>query len=79
MLGTEALLLQILLLLRPDVNIVIEQPSGSWAFKMPFMVSLLRSFKMSLDPCWHVFECIHLDTLDLRIYVFRYVYIYSYF
>lgn len=45
----KALAVHLLLTLRVGLYIAIEQPSGSWAFKMGFMQTLLKSSKMFLS------------------------------
>lgn len=42
----EAMGLRLLLDLRPTLGVFIEQPSSSWAYKLPFMVALFASFKI---------------------------------
>ena len=41
--------MHLLLTLRAGIYVAIEQPSGSWAFKMGFMQTILKSFKMFLS------------------------------
>lgn len=44
----QATFIAMMLTFRPGLMVIVEQPSGSWAFKQPFMVSLRASFGLHL-------------------------------
>lgn len=46
--------------LRADINILIEQPSSSWAFRLPIMETVLKTWSMHT---WHelfAIDCLHM-------------------
>lgn len=46
--AAEATFLTLIHKLRPRLFYVLEQPSGSWGFKQPYMVSLIRQLQLWL-------------------------------
>jgi len=46
--AAEAIFLTLIHILRPRLFYVLEQPSGSWGFKQPYMVSLIRQLQLWL-------------------------------
>lgn len=49
---TEVIFLRAVAALRPDVQIVIEQPSGSFMFKHPMWHQLVQDLRMSFHTTW---------------------------
>ena len=48
----EAVCISLILWARPDVFVVIEQPSSSWGFKQDFMLQMKSSFNMPFGCVW---------------------------
>lgn len=45
---SQAVFLSLLMEKLPYLNILFEQPSGSWGYKQPFMISLATSLQLFL-------------------------------
>ena len=45
----QAVVIQMLMEFRGDLHLLCEQPSGSWAFKTEWMMSMSAALNMSLD------------------------------
>ena len=51
-LDLQALFLRIVQAVRPDVNIVVEQPSSSFLYKLPMWQSLITDLNMTFHTTW---------------------------
>ena len=51
-LQNEAIFLHLLMGMRKSLSLLLEQPSGSWAMKLRFMMSLALSLKLRRMTTW---------------------------
>ena len=47
--AAQAVLVRLILVAIPSINVMVEQPSGSWGYKQWFMEILLEDFSLFLD------------------------------